>query len=188
MGILKGMHSRLAGLLALVALAVSAADWSKPVEIIVDDTICATYKARVDDGGNLVIALTLANGWHTFAMDNQIRAHEKLAGKKALGMDKPTSFAVSGGLELEGPWLQPALTDFSKPELRIFSWGFEKQALFAAKVKRTAAEPKAHIAIRAQACTETICKDINTALDLDLTLAAGPAEPAQSGLTAIRAQ
>ena len=182
------MHSRLVGLFALAALAVSAAEWSKPVEIIVDDTICASYKARLDDGGNLVIALTLANGWHTFSMDNQIRANEKLAGKKALGMDKPTSFAVSGGLAVDGPWLQPALIDFSKPELRIFSWGFEKQALFAAKAKRTGADSKAHIAIKAQACTETICKDINTGLDLDLTLPAGPAEPALSGLTAVRTQ
>lgn len=187
MGILKEMmHSRLAGLFVLVAWAVSAAEWSKPVEIIVDDTICASYKARVDDGGNLLISLTLAKGWHTFAMDNQIRANEKLAGKKALGMDKPTSFAVSGGLAVDGEWRQPVLIDFSKPELRIFSWGFEKQALFAAKAKRTGADAKTHIAIKGQACTETICKDINTALDLDLTLAAAPAEPAQSGLTAVR--
>ena len=171
-------------LLGFVALAVSAAEWSMPVEIVVDDTVCASYKVRVDDGGHLVIALTLANGWHTFAMDNQIRANEKLAGKKALGMDRPTSFAVSDGLVLEGPWMQPALVDFSKPELRIFSWGFENRALFAAKVKRTG--NRARVGIRAQACTETICKDINTALDLDLTLAAAPAEAAFPALTAIR--
>jgi len=172
----------------LAAMAVSAAEWSKPLEIIVDDTICASYKARVDDGGNLVIALTLANGWHTFAMDNQIRANEKLAGKKALGMDKPTSFAVSGGLAIDGPWRQPPLMDFSKPELRIFSWGFEKQALFSAKARRTGAGSKAFIAVKGQACTETICKDINREFELDLALPASPAEPEQAALTAIRQQ
>lgn len=175
-------------LLGLAALFAPAAEWSKPVEIVVDDTVCAAYKARVDDAGHLVIALTLADGWHTFAMDNQIRVDEKLAGKKALGMDRPTSFAVSGGLAVEGPWMQPPLTDFSKPELRIFSWGFHKRALFAAKVKRTGNEPKARVAIRAQACTETICKDINTALDLELAAPAGPAEPSFSSLTAVRTQ
>jgi hypothetical protein len=173
-------------LLGCMAMAVSAAEWSKPAEIIVDDTICATYKARVDDAGFLEISVTLADGWHTFAMDNQIRANEKLAGKKALGMDKPTSFTVTGGLVVEGTWLQAPLLDFSKPELRIYSWGFQKQALFAAKGKRTG--PAAHVAIKAQACTETVCKDINTALDLDLTLAPAPAEPSLSSLTAIRAQ
>ena len=173
-------------LLVLAGLAVSATDWSKPAEIVVDDTVCATYRARVDDGGHLVIALTLADGWHTFAMDNLIRANERLAGRQALGMDKPTSFLVAGGLAVEGPWMQPAPLDFSKPELRIFSWGFEKQALFAAKVKLTG--KTAHVAIKAQACTETICKDINTALDLDLAKPASPAEPGLSALTAVRAQ
>ena len=188
MGILEGMNARLLALLAVGSIWVSAAEWSKPVEVVVDDAVCATYKARVDDGGRLVIALTLGNGWHTFAMDNQIRANEKLAGKKALGMDKPTSFAVSGGLAVEGGWLQPELRNFSKPELRIFSWGFEKEALFAAKVKRTGSEKVARIGIKAQACTETICKDINKELELDLGLAVGPAEPGMATLSAVRTQ
>lgn len=180
------MRVRILSLLTVVAAGVSAAEWSKPAEVVVDDTICATYRARVDDGGRLVISLTLADGWHTFAMDNQIRANEKLAGKKALGMDKPTSFTVTGGLTVNGDWMQPELKDFSKPELRIFSWGFEKQALFAAKVERTGAGGQAKVAIRAQACTETVCKDINTALELDLSQPAGAAEPGVAALTAVR--
>ena len=47
-------------LLVMAGLAVSGAEWTKPAEIVVDDTVCATYRARVDDGGHLVIALTLA--------------------------------------------------------------------------------------------------------------------------------
>ena len=77
---------------------------------------------------------------------------------------------------MEGGWLQPELRNFSKPELRIFSWGFEKEALFAAKVKKTGSEKVARIGIKAQACTETICKDISKELELDLGLAAGPAD------------
>lgn len=179
---------KLSTFVVLLPLALPAAEWSKPAEVVVDDAVCATYRARVDDGGYLLIQLTLANGWHTFAMDNQIRANEKLAGKKALGMDKPTSFAVSGGLAVAGPWMQPPLADFSKAELRIFSWGFEKQALFAAKAERTGNEPRARVAIKGQACTETICKNIDAALDLDLTLPAGPADPALSSVTPVRAE
>jgi len=171
----------------VAALALPAAEWSKPVEIFVDDVVCATYKARVDEGGNLLVHLKLGEGWHTFSMDNTIRANEKLAGKKAIGMDKPTSFAVTGGLAVEGPWRQPALVDFSKPELRIFSWGFEKEALFATKVKRTGAGT-AKINVQGQACTPSICKNINTNLDVDLGAKPGPAEAGQEALTAVRTQ
>ena len=41
---------------------------------------------------------TLQPGWHTFAMDNERRAAEKLAGKTSLGIDQPTQIKVSGGL------------------------------------------------------------------------------------------
>lgn len=171
----------------LAALTLPAADWSKPVEIFVDDVVCAAYKARVDAAGNLLVHVTLGDGWHTFAMDNTVRANEKLAGRKAIGMDKPTSFTVTGGLAVEGPWRQPALTDFSKPELRIFSWGFEKQALFAAKVKATGA-PKAQVNVQGQACTPAICKNIQTTLEIDLVPPAKAPEPGLDTLTAIRTQ
>ena len=56
----------------------------------------------------------------------------------------------------------------SKPDLRWFSWGFEKQALFVAKVRRSGAGP-AQIGIRGQACTETSCKKIDLTLSVPLT-------------------
>ena len=153
-----------------------------------DDAVCATYRARVDDAGNLTVQLTLADGWHTFAMDNDIRAKEKLAGKKALGMDKPTSFAVSGGLAVDGPWRQPELKDFSKAELRIYSWGFEKQVMFAAKARQSGGDAKAKVAIKGQACTETICKNIDTAVELDWRKNLGHPKPEVAALTPVRVQ
>jgi hypothetical protein len=70
-------------------------------------------------------------------------------------------------LETVGPWYQTAPKDFSKPEIRYFSWGYEQSAIFAAKVKRTGAGP-ARIAVRGQACTETTCKNIDAAILLTL--------------------
>ena len=67
-------------------------------------------------------------------MDNKLRAQEKLAGKRSLGIDSPTEIVFAEGLELNGPWYQSVPRDFSKPELRWYSWGFEGQALFVAKV------------------------------------------------------
>src|SRR5688572_6953473 len=101
-------------------------------------------------------------------MDNKQRAAETLAGRRSLGIDLPTEISVRQGLEVTGPWFQSPAKDFSKPELRWFSWGFENQALFVAKVRRSGAGP-ARIAIRGQACTETSCKNIDLALLVPLS-------------------
>ena len=64
-----------------------------------------------------------------------------------------------------GPWYQSPPKDFSHPELRWFSWGFESQALFAAKVRR-AAVGATKLALRGQACTASVCKNIDVAISL----------------------
>jgi hypothetical protein len=146
------------------AAAQAASDGSVAVEVRQDETLSLTYRARLE-GEYLVVRAAVEPTWHTFAMDNQKRADEKLAGKPSLGIDRPTSIAVTGGLAVAGPWLQSEPKDFSKPELRWFSWGFEKQAVFAAKVKRGAGAA-GKIAIKGQACTETVCKNIDVSMSL----------------------
>jgi hypothetical protein len=154
-----------------------AGDWTAAVEVRHDETLSLSYQAKLD-GPNLVVRATIQPGWHTFAMDNQVRAEEKLAGKPSLGIDRPTQITLTGGLQVAGPWQQTAPLDFSKPELRWFSWGFERQALFAAKVRRTAAGT-VRIGIRGQACTETVCRNI----DVTIPLALGKADK-EAGNTA----
>src|SRR6476620_12110802 len=110
--------------------AIHGADWSNPVEVRHDVQKCVSYRARLS-GDFLVVQATSEPGWHTFAMDNKLRAEEKLAGKKSLGIDHPTECKLTGAPVVEGPWYQTPPKDFSKPELRWFSWGFERQALFA---------------------------------------------------------
>jgi hypothetical protein len=99
-------------------------------------------------------------------------------------MDKGTEIAVSGGLEAEGPWLQTAPKDFSRPELRWFSWGFDQQAVFAAKVRRTGAA--ASLRVRGQACTETICKNIDVTIALPVGAETGAGETDWKQLVAVR--
>jgi hypothetical protein len=149
--------------------AIAAGPWSAPVEVRHEETLCLTYRARLD-GDYLVVRAAIEPGWHTFSMDNKKRAEEKLAGRRSLGIDQPTEIKLSGGLEAVGPWYQTAPKDFSKPELRWFSWGFEKEALFAVRVRRLGAVP-ARLAIRGQACTDVTCKNI----DASLTLPPAPA-------------
>ena len=167
----------------LLFFAGAAADWTKPVEVTHDDKTSVSYRAKLAGGSHVLVEVKLEPGWHTFALDNDKRASEKLAGKKALGVDKPTSIALQG-LAAVGPWLQPEPKDFSNAEIRMFTWGFENQALFAAPVKRTAGPMQ--LRIRGQACTEAVCKNIDVTLALPAGGSGGGAAPDLAGLVTVR--
>ena len=155
---------------ACSALAL-AGDWSAPVDVRHEEDIAVSYRARID-GQWLVVRAKVGAGWHTFCMDNKRRADEKLAGKQAISVDKPTEITPAG-LDIEGPWYQTEPKDFSHPELRWFSWGFDKEAVFAAKIRRSAA---GKLTLKGQACTDAICKNI------DVTIPVSPVGAAPSDL------
>jgi len=142
-------------------------EWSQVVEVRHDVQKCVSYRARVS-GEFLVIEATHEPGWHTYAMDNKQRAQEKLAGKKALSIDRPTEIELRQGLQLAGPWYQSLPKDLSNPELRSYTWRFEGQALFVTKVKRAGPGPGA-ITIRGQACSEATCKNIELEVSMPFT-------------------
>ena len=151
---------KLAILLAVATLS-RGADWSQPAEVRHEDSVVVSYTARVD-GPYLVVRAKVAPGWHTFALDNVQRVREKLAGKTALSMDRSTEIAVAGAT-VEGAWHQMAPKDFSRPELRMFSFGYDQDGIFAAKI-RLAGASSAKLRIRGQVCTDAICKNIDAAL------------------------
>lgn len=170
-------------LLAAVASSLAfAGEWSEPALVTHQDDVVVQYRARVE-GPYLVVKVFLEPGWHTFAMDNERRAKERLAGKMSLGIDQQTEIKVDGGLKLAGPWHQPAPKDFSKPGLRWFSYGFEKEAMFVAKVDGAA---PAALNIRGQACTDTTCKNINVDLALAAQQPGGAAEVDLSKLVQVK--
>jgi DsbC/DsbD-like thiol-disulfide interchange protein len=156
-------------ILLLFASLASASDWSQPAEVRHEDELVISYTARVD-GPYLVVRANLGQGWHTFALDNVQRVKERLAGKPALSMDRSTEIAADG-LQVEGPWHQSPPKDFSRPELRMFSFGYDHDVIFAAKVHATGAG-SAKLRVRGQACTETVCKNVDVALTV-----AVPAKP-----------
>jgi hypothetical protein len=145
---------------------IRGSDWTSPVEVRHDVQKCVSYRARLT-GDFVVIQATHELGWHTYAMDNKLRAQEKLAGRRSLGIDSPTEIVFAEGLELNGPWYQSVPKDLSKPELRWYSWGFEGQTLFVAKVRRVGAGP-ASLAVRGQACSDAICKNIDVTISIPL--------------------
>jgi len=156
-------------LLLFVSLA-SAADWSPPAEVRYEDDLVISYVARLD-GPHLVVRATIGQGWHTFALDNVKRAQEKLAGKTALSMDRSTEIIATSGLEIEGPWRETSPKDFSRPDLRMFSYGYDQDAVFVTRVHPTGGG-LAKLRIRGQACTESICKNIDVELEVAI-----PAKP-----------
>jgi DsbC/DsbD-like thiol-disulfide interchange protein len=148
---------------ALTALWLLSAQAAAPrAEVRHDDNLCLAYQAALE-GDYLVVRAAIEPGWHTFAMDNEHRAKEKLAGRMSLGIDRQTEIRITGGLSAAGPWYQTPPKDFSKPELRWFSWGFEREAVFAVKVRR-GGDAAGKIQIKGQACTETTCKNIDVEL------------------------
>ena len=163
---------------------IRAGDWTSPVEVRHDVQKCVSYRAKLS-GDFLVVQATHEPGWHTYAMDNKLRAQEKLAGKRSLGIDSPTEIVFTEGLELDGPWYQSVPKDLSKPELRWYSWGFERQALFVAKVRRVGAGP-ASLAVRGQACSDAICKNIDLTISIPLGGSVGKSDIDFKSLVQVR--
>jgi len=124
------------------------------------------YRARLE-GDYLVIEATHHEGWHTYAMDNELRSKEKLAGEMAVGVEVPTSFSVQGATVV-GPWFQSPPKDLSDKEISWYTWGFPGTALFASKLKGVKAKVLV-IEIRGQCCNAETCCDVDLELRLDST-------------------
>jgi hypothetical protein len=171
--------------LSLVAACCMAAEWSAPGEVRHDDKLVLTYRAAFD-GENLIVRAAIEPGWHTFVMDNKARQQEKLAGKPSLGIEKSTAVKASGGLQVSGPWRQSAPQDFSKPEIQWYTWGFERDAVFAARAQRTGDGP-AQVEVTGQACAQEICKNIDVTLTVPVPQKpAAVADVKLDSLTAVR--
>ena len=144
---------------------------AQPDEVLHDGKVVMSYRA-LWDGDYLIVRAAIEPGWHTFVMDNKQRQQEKLKGKPSLGIEKSTEITVQG-LNVTGPWLQTEPKDFSKPELRWYSWGFERDATFATRAKRTGQGP-AKVEVQGQACSGDICKNI----EVEVTVPEKPAPAA----------
>lgn len=151
----------------LAAPSVSASDgdlasdlpWSAQEVSASSPGTLVKYEAAVA-GGYLFVRATHKANWHTYAMDNKLRAEAALDGKKSLGVEQGTKISVEG-LTLEDAWLQSKPHDYSKPELRWFTYGFEKTALFACPVKATEEDPVT-VVVRAQVCSGQSCRPVRS--------------------------
>jgi len=168
----------------LWAASLPAADWTAPVEVRHDEKLVMTYRAQWD-GEFLLVRGTIQPGWHTFVMDNKERQQERLKGKPSLGIEKSTEVTVVDGLTITGPWMQSQPKDFSKPEIRWFTWGFENDAVFAAKARPKGPGP-AHVEVRGQACAADICKNIEVTLAVPLTAKKVASDVNVKSLTPVR--
>jgi hypothetical protein len=138
-------------LLALAATVVQPS--ASGVEVWLDDMHAVTYSARIE-GDWLVVEAVHQPGWHTYAMDNVIRARDK-TGQAEPETEIPTAITPLEGLTVDEEWRQSPPVDLSTPEIRWYTWGFEGKSFFAAPVGE--ATLPASIQIDGQACTESLC-------------------------------
>ena len=161
------MILRVIAVLAAVANLWAGA-WSAPASATDrDGTALVTCRAKLA-GEFLLIEVMPTDGWHVYAMDNERRAKEALVGKASLGVEQNTEVLVSGGLEQVGDWFQTEPRDFSQPELRWFSYGFDRPSLLASQVRRTGSG-SAKIEVRAQACDSGSCISVEAQLELPVS-------------------
>ena len=157
---------------AMLTASLWAGGWSVPAEATDrEGNALVTCRAKLT-GDHLVVEIQAIEGWHVYAMDNELRAKEALAGKMSLGVEQNTEVQVSGGLKVVGGWYQTEPADFSQPELRWYSYGFEGTSTLAAEVERTSGD-SASVTVRAQACDSASCVTVEAALDVPLTAGAG---------------
>lgn len=150
---------------SLFLLLLVAANWSEPALVEHDDQPVLSYRARFD-GSHLIVEIKPEPGWHTYAMDNKQRQTAALKGRMSLGSEKPTSVVVGNGLAVTGEWRQSEPQDFSKPEIQFYSYGFGKTSLLAAPVKPES--DKAEVTVKGQACSESVCRNVEVVLTVDL--------------------
>ena len=167
-------------LVALLPVAGTSDDpgWSKEVVVRQGVAPVVRFQARVA-GDYLIVKAKHKMGWHTYAMDNELRATKALKGKRSLGIEQGIDIQVERGLEPDDRWLQTKPQDFSQPELRWFTYGFDETALFACRVNKVTSD-QVILRIRGQACSGETCCQVNVAIELQA--ASQPVdETAQSG-------
>lgn len=118
------------------------------------DTPVVTYRAFLHND-YLVIESKHGQGWHTYAIDNEMRASDALKGKQSLGVEQGIKIVLPKSVKTEGPWLQTQPMDLSKPELRWYTFGFEGTAYFARKIKKS--KKPFTVKISGQACNANTC-------------------------------
>ncbi len=150
----------------LLILAATSADWINQSDGWTDEVSVreagvpvVRFSARVE-GNVLLVRAKHGDGWHTYAMDNEIRANRALKGKKSLGVEEGISITTPDGEQLKGVWRQSKPRDLSKPELRWYTFGFEKTAVLSCEFDTPTAIPGS-LRIRGQACSGETCLPID---------------------------
>lgn len=120
--------------------------WSKPISIESGRKKVVTYRATLVNG-HLLIQVRHRPGWSTFSMDNEARMIG-ISGKKG-EQELPTKITLDP--VIEGEWLQSDPVNFSRPDIKWYSWGFQGVSYFAKKLAGPLKQDLV-ITINAQGC------------------------------------
>ena len=114
-------------------------------------------------GDYLIVEASHATGWHTYSMDNAVRAREAAGDQKILGVEQGLEIAISGGVKPVTPWRQSKPKEFTDLDQKWFSFGFDGKAIFARKVEPNGAKD-VFVEIRGQVCNSQTCRPVNVGL------------------------
>ena len=90
-----GLAVSVLGLLGVSSSPALGRQAEPGVQVWLDDMHAVSYRARVE-GDWLVVEATHEPGWHTYSMDNVIRAREKKSGKMRPETELPTVITPLG--------------------------------------------------------------------------------------------
>lgn len=145
--------------------------WSEKVWVDNGQEVCVVYQAAVYRDA-VVVKFAHQKPWHSYSLDNEARAKKALAGKKSLGTEQSTAIAVKGA-KVDEIWYQTKPTNFSKPDLLWFSWGYTGQGYFASKfdvdsyIATTAKQNRdLSVHITGQSCSKGTCLPIDVIINL----------------------
>ena len=135
----------------------STSQWSKSKAAYNGQEIAIWYRGAVF-GKTLVIEANHGKGWHSYSMDNTIRAQAK-NGPDAMS-ELPTRLRLEDSVKTAGDWRQTKPKDMSKPKMNWNTWGFEGKTYF---IRELSELPKNDfsITINAQVCNEGSCAMAN---------------------------
>jgi len=149
--------------------------WSEPDYVRKGNAKIVRYRAAIANG-HLLVEAAHEPGWHSYAMDNAKRsAAASKGGPAAAGSHElPTVIATPSDLAVDGGWKQTPPTDYSKPDIHWYTYGFSGTSYFALPLKELPGKAF-KVSITSQVCDAESCAGT---FDLELEVPIPNADPA----------
>lgn len=149
--------------------------WSEPDYVRRGNDRIVRYRAAIANG-HLLVEATHEPDWHSYAMDNPQRSAAASKGSPAAAgsHELPTVIQTPDSLATGGSWKQTPPTDYSKPGIHWYTYGFSGISYFALPLKELPKEAF-KVSVTSQVCDTESCAGT---FELELEVPIPNADPA----------